>query len=156
LILRVVVRGLCANHAVTIPWTRRLRGTAACRGSTIVYTEGERSKRGSLIVDAGNPCPIHESKPLTAKQTRHCGTVLVMTGLRSADGSCKVLAVVIEPCRGRLRLQCGTVVAVLLHCFTGSTDPTGLLIPPLISRDHCWRSSILSDYSRFIDSLAVA
>jgi hypothetical protein len=55
------------------------------------------------------------SKLLTCKQfTRHCGTFLVVITFCGADGSCKVLTVVMESCRGQPRLQCGRVAAALL------------------------------------------
>ena len=69
-------------------------------------------KRGS------RKSPPGKRKLLTAKQTLHCGTVLVVTTLRGADGSCKVLPVVMEVCRDQPRLQCGTVAAALLSQFS--------------------------------------
>jgi hypothetical protein len=73
--------------------------------------------RGPLRIHLSCP-PTSKRKLLTAKQTLHCGIVLVMTTLRGADGSCKVLTVVMEACRGQPRLQCGRVAAALLPQFS--------------------------------------
>ncbi|RMZ67741.1 hypothetical protein GMOD_00010118 [Pyrenophora seminiperda CCB06] len=63
---------------------------------------------------------VSRTSPLAKRKllTRHCGTVLVVTTLRGADGSCKVLTVIMESCRGQPRLQCGRVAAALLPQFS--------------------------------------
>ena len=49
--------------------------------------------------------PREQRKLLTSQKSHHCGTVPVMTGLRRAEGFCKVLTLMPQSCLNYFRLN---------------------------------------------------